>query len=87
MPANTVLEITALSVSGFPNSSGSRMSVLDAAGAQVATLDLRWFANETDEDIEISRDRLNQILLRATALTGAYSEWCPLCPSTQVLQS
>ncbi|MDM0112338.1 FAD-dependent monooxygenase [Variovorax sp. J22R133] len=39
--------------------------VLDATGTQVATLDLRWFANETDEDIEISRDRLNQILLRA----------------------
>lgn len=37
--------------------------VLDGAGTQVATLDLRWFANETDEDIEISRDRLNQILL------------------------
>ncbi|MEJ8856322.1 FAD-dependent monooxygenase [Variovorax robiniae] len=39
--------------------------VLDGTGKQVATLDLRWFANETDEDIEISRDRLNQILLRA----------------------
>ncbi|NML47036.1 NAD-binding protein [Ramlibacter sp. G-1-2-2] len=39
--------------------------VLDGAGQQVATLDLRWFANETDEDIEITRDRLNQILLRA----------------------
>ena len=39
--------------------------VLDGQGAQVATLDLRWFANETDEDIEISRDRLNQILLDA----------------------
>ena len=37
--------------------------VLDGTGTQVATLDLRWFANETDEDIEISRDRLNQILL------------------------
>ncbi|WP_218508702.1 FAD-dependent monooxygenase [Variovorax sp. dw_308] len=37
--------------------------VLDATGTQVATLDLRWFANETDEDIEISRDRLNRILL------------------------
>lgn len=41
------------------------MPVLDAAGEQVATLDLRWFANETDEDIEITRDRLNQILLKA----------------------
>jgi 2-polyprenyl-6-methoxyphenol hydroxylase-like FAD-dependent oxidoreductase len=37
--------------------------VLDAKGMQVATLDLRWFANETDDDIEISRDRLNNILL------------------------
>jgi len=37
--------------------------VLDGTGAQVATLDLRWFANETDDDIEITRDRLNQILL------------------------
>lgn len=39
--------------------------VLDGTGAQVATLDLRWFANETDEDIEITRDRLNRILLGA----------------------
>ncbi|RYF80675.1 MAG: monooxygenase [Comamonadaceae bacterium] len=39
--------------------------VLDGSGAQVATLDLRWFANETDRDIEITRDRLNQILLDA----------------------
>ncbi|SFN34837.1 FAD-dependent monooxygenase [Variovorax sp. OV329] len=39
--------------------------VLDGTGAQVATLDLRWFANETDEDTEITRDRLNQILLGA----------------------
>jgi len=37
--------------------------VLDGTGKQVATLDLRWFANETDDDIEISRDRLNRILL------------------------
>jgi 2-polyprenyl-6-methoxyphenol hydroxylase-like FAD-dependent oxidoreductase len=37
--------------------------VLDGTGTQVATLDLRWFATETDEDIEITRDRLNQILL------------------------
>ena len=41
------------------------MPVRDGTGAQVATLDLRWFANETDDDIEITRDRLNQILLRA----------------------
>lgn len=39
--------------------------VLDGAGTQVATLDLRWFANETDHDIEITRDRLNGILLGA----------------------
>ncbi|MET3475762.1 FAD-dependent monooxygenase [Variovorax atrisoli] len=39
--------------------------VLDGSGTQVATLDLRWFANETDEDIEITRDRLNRILLDA----------------------
>lgn len=38
--------------------------VLDGTGAQVATLDLRWFANETDDDIEITRDRLNRILLK-----------------------
>jgi 2-polyprenyl-6-methoxyphenol hydroxylase-like FAD-dependent oxidoreductase len=41
------------------------MPVLDGSGTQVATLDLRWFANETDEDIEITRDRLNRILLNA----------------------
>ena len=39
------------------------MPVLDGTGTQVATLDLRWFANETDKDIEIARDRLNRILL------------------------
>ncbi|MDI3384560.1 FAD-dependent monooxygenase [Xenophilus aerolatus] len=39
--------------------------VLDGTGQQVATLDLRWFANETDEDVEITRDRLNRILLDA----------------------
>ena len=41
---------------------GEPAPVLDGSGRQVATLDLRWFANETDEDIEISRDRLNRIL-------------------------
>jgi len=41
------------------------MPVRDGTGTQVATLDLRWFANETDDDIEITRDRLNQILLNA----------------------
>lgn len=39
--------------------------VFDGTGTQVATLDLRWFANETDDDIEITRDRLNRILLNA----------------------
>lgn len=38
------------------------MPVLDGSGAPVASLDLRWFANETDRDVEITRDRLNQIL-------------------------
>jgi 2-polyprenyl-6-methoxyphenol hydroxylase-like FAD-dependent oxidoreductase len=41
------------------------MPVLDATGAQVATLDLRWFANETEQDVEITRDRLNRILREA----------------------
>jgi 2-polyprenyl-6-methoxyphenol hydroxylase-like FAD-dependent oxidoreductase len=39
--------------------------VFDGTGTQVATIDLRWFANETDDDIEITRDRLNRILLNA----------------------
>ena len=39
--------------------------VLNGLGLQVASLDLRWFANETDHDIEIARDRLNQILLES----------------------
>lgn len=38
------------------------MPVLDGTGTPVATLDLRWFANETDRDVEITRDRLNHIL-------------------------
>ena len=38
------------------------MPVLDGTGAAVASLDLRWFANETDRDVEIARDRLNRIL-------------------------
>jgi 2-polyprenyl-6-methoxyphenol hydroxylase-like FAD-dependent oxidoreductase len=41
------------------------MPVLDGMGMPVATLDLRWFANETDQDVEITRDRLNRILLEA----------------------
>lgn len=39
------------------------MPVLDGTGTPVASLDLRWFANETDRDVEITRDRLNGILL------------------------
>jgi 2-polyprenyl-6-methoxyphenol hydroxylase-like FAD-dependent oxidoreductase len=38
------------------------MPVLDGTGSPVASLDLRWFANETDHDVEITRDRLNAIL-------------------------
>lgn len=41
---------------------GPPMPVLDGTGKPVASLDLRWFANETDHDVEISRDRLNRIL-------------------------
>ena len=41
------------------------MPVLDGTGQQVASLDLRWFANETDHDVEITRDRLNRILYEA----------------------
>jgi 2-polyprenyl-6-methoxyphenol hydroxylase-like FAD-dependent oxidoreductase len=37
--------------------------VLDDRGAHVANIDLTWFANETDNDIEITRDRLNSLLL------------------------
>jgi 2-polyprenyl-6-methoxyphenol hydroxylase-like FAD-dependent oxidoreductase len=44
---------------------GEPAKVLDGAGKQVATLDLRWFANETDDDVEITRDRLNRILYEA----------------------
>lgn len=46
--------------------------VLDGAGTQVATLDLRWFANETEHDVEITRDRLNRILLGAVPDGVAY---------------
>ncbi len=41
---------------------GEPMPVLDGSGRPVASLDLRWFANETDHDVEITRDRLNRIL-------------------------
>lgn len=40
-------------------------TVFDAAGEVVATMDLSWFANECEDDVEISRDRLNDILLGA----------------------
>lgn len=39
--------------------------IYDGTGEQVATLDLSWFANETDDDVEITRDRLNDLLLAA----------------------
>ncbi len=51
---------------------GAPAPVLDGAGTQVATLDLRWFANETDEDVEITRDRLNQILLSVVPAEVAF---------------
>lgn len=44
---------------------GEPTPILDGTGAQVATFDMRWFGNQTDDDVEISRDRLNQILLQA----------------------
>jgi 2-polyprenyl-6-methoxyphenol hydroxylase-like FAD-dependent oxidoreductase len=37
--------------------------VYDVNGAHVANIDLNWFANETDDDIEIARARLNDLLL------------------------
>lgn len=37
--------------------------VRNGEGVQVATIDLTWFANESVDDIEITRDRLNDILL------------------------
>lgn len=48
------------------------MPVLDGNGAAVASLDLRWFANETDRDVEISRDRLNHILLSVVPATVSF---------------
>lgn len=48
--------------------------ILDGAGRQVATLDLTWFANETDDDIEITRDRLADIL-RASVDAAARFEF------------
>ncbi|GAA1002511.1 FAD-dependent oxidoreductase [Acrocarpospora pleiomorpha] len=40
-------------------------TVLDSRGAAVATIDLTWFANETSDDVEITRDRLNDLLFAA----------------------
>lgn len=37
--------------------------VLSVNGDHVANIDLTWFANETDDDIEINRGRLNDLLL------------------------
>jgi 2-polyprenyl-6-methoxyphenol hydroxylase-like FAD-dependent oxidoreductase len=48
------------------------MPVLDGTGAQVASLDLRWFANETDQDVEITRDRLNRILFSVVPPSVAF---------------
>ena len=48
------------------------MPVLDGTGAPVASLDLRWFANETDQDVEITRDRLNGILHSVVPASVAY---------------
>lgn len=39
--------------------------VLDGSGKQVTTMDLRDFANESVDDIEITRDRLNNLLLES----------------------
>lgn len=55
--------LDAIAARRVPRSAPRR--VLDAQGSQVATMDLTWFANETDDDIEISRDDLNQLLLEA----------------------
>lgn len=44
---------------------GDPSPVLDGTGTQVASFDMRWFGNQTDDDVEISRDRLNQILRRS----------------------
>jgi 2-polyprenyl-6-methoxyphenol hydroxylase-like FAD-dependent oxidoreductase len=44
---------------------GAPTPVLDGRGVPVASLDLRWFANECDDDVEITRDRLNRILFSA----------------------
>lgn len=40
-------------------------TVLDSSGRPVATIDLAWFSNETDDDLEITRDRLNDLLFAA----------------------
>jgi 2-polyprenyl-6-methoxyphenol hydroxylase-like FAD-dependent oxidoreductase len=54
------------------------MPVLDGTGTQVASLDLRWFANETDQDVEITRDRLNQILYSVVPSTVEFRFQCTL---------
>lgn len=54
------------------------MPVLDGTGTQVARLDLRWFANETDRDVEITRDRLNQILFSAVPSSVEFRFNCTL---------
>lgn len=49
--------------------SASVAPVLDGTGAQQATIDPTWFANESTEDFEITRDHLNG-LLRASLGDG-----------------
>lgn len=38
-------------------------TVLGADGAPQASIDLTWFANESEDDVEISRDRLNDLIM------------------------
>ena len=51
--------------------------VWDASGVHVANIDLTWFANETDDDIEIDRTRLNDLLLSAVppGVDFRYGTW------------
>src|ERR1700761_4702323 len=51
--------------------------VWDASGVHIANIDLTWFANETDDDIEIDRTRLNDLLLSAVppGVDFRYGTW------------
>lgn len=53
-----------------PSASATR--VLDAHGVQQATMDLTWFANESVEDFEITRDHLNDLFLDAVGDTAEF---------------